>query len=579
MFGSRCWVKMATSGGKHVRLQFVGDEDVVEHIQDISNIQKYHLRKRQNVKPKENTIVMADLKDVCSDSDEEFSDMEVDPSASSTLADETGVSGGDVFQFKTPKRSGKMAELAAQSRTPSSAKKTPGKKGSIAKPQGSKKTPGKKTARISEPRKEEEESKENDIPSVRRSNRRRIPVDEESDESPDETDNSESDDSDEGQSTLKRTEQPLSVKKSTLATPSRPQATISVKVASKRKSKGNADVPAMAEEYFEAHSGAAVTSDRTLSRLNTPRMDQEQLNDVLNSAPRSHQEHCQALYEEYREQFNKWMFHLCNGFNLLFFGLGSKRLLMDSFRSEVISDFNHIVVNGFFPSITIKNILNSITDDGFHHNGSFRSPLEQCEFIKQHLEETQEEFFVIIHNIDGTMLRGEKAQNILSVLAQIPSVHMVASIDHINAPLVMDQTKASRFNWLWCDVTTYDPYIEETSYENSLLVQQSGVLALSSLTHVMRSLPTNARDIFLLLTRYQLEQKDNSAYVGMSFQDLYQRCREGFLVNSDLTLRAQLIEFRDHKLIKFRTAVDGIQYLTIPIDAATLKEFLDDHES
>lgn len=37
---------------------------------------------------------------------------------------------------------------------------------------------------------------------------------------------------------------------------------------------------------------------------------------------------------------------------------------------------------------------------------------------------------------------------------------------------------------------------------------------------------------------------------GMSLQDLYQRCRESFLVNSDLTLRAQLIEFRDHKLIK-----------------------------
>ena len=37
---------------------------------------------------------------------------------------------------------------------------------------------------------------------------------------------------------------------------------------------------------------------------------------------------------------------------------------------------------------------------------------------------------------------------------------------------------------------------------------------------------------------------------GMSLQDLYQRCRESFLVNSDLTLQAQLTEFRDHKMIK-----------------------------
>ena len=37
---------------------------------------------------------------------------------------------------------------------------------------------------------------------------------------------------------------------------------------------------------------------------------------------------------------------------------------------------------------------------------------------------------------------------------------------------------------------------------------------------------------------------------GMSFHDLYIRCRESFLVNSDQTLRAQLVEFRDHKLIR-----------------------------
>ena len=46
---------------------------------------------------------------------------------------------------------------------------------------------------------------------------------------------------------------------------------------------------------------------------------------------------------------------------------------------------------------------------------------------------------------------------------------------------------------------------------------------------------------------------------GLSFQDFYQRCREAFLVNSDLTLRTQLTEFRDHKLIRTRKV--GLQYL------------------
>jgi len=39
-------------------------------------------------------------------------------------------------------------------------------------------------------------------------------------------------------------------------------------------------------------------------------------------------------------------------------------------------------------------------------------------------------------------------------------------------------------------------------------------------------------------------------YLGLPFSELYNKCRERFLVNSDLTLRAQLTEFKDHKLIK-----------------------------
>lgn len=43
--------------------------------------------------------------------------------------------------------------------------------------------------------------------------------------------------------------------------------------------------------------------------------------------------------------------------------------------------------------------------------------------------------YLLIHNIDGLMLRGEKAQCALGQLASLPNLHLVASIDHINAPL------------------------------------------------------------------------------------------------------------------------------------------------
>ena len=79
---------------------------------------------------------------------------------------------------------------------------------------------------------------------------------------------------------------------------------------------------------------------------------------------------------------------------------------------------------------------------------------------------------------------------------------------------VWDQNRSSRFNWLWYNTTTYERYTEETSFENSLLVQQTGSLALSSLTHVLRSLTPNARGIFKLLVQYQLDNDADTYYTG-----------------------------------------------------------------
>ena len=47
----------------------------------------------------------------------------------------------------------------------------------------------------------------------------------------------------------------------------------------------------------------------------------------------------------------------------------------------------------------------------------------------------QDKIYLLIHNIDGPMLRSPNAQDVLSRLASIPNIHLLSSIDHINAPL------------------------------------------------------------------------------------------------------------------------------------------------
>ena len=61
------------------------------------------------------------------------------------------------------------------------------------------------------------------------------------------------------------------------------------------------------------------------------------------------------------------------------------------------------------------------------------------------------------------------------------------------------------------------------------------------------------------------------------FKDLYRAAREGFHVSSDQALRAQLTEFIDHKLVKTKRTVDGIETLLIPLDDALLKQFLEQY--
>ncbi|XP_067844323.1 origin recognition complex subunit 2-like [Heptranchias perlo] len=370
---------------------------------------------------------------------------------------------------------------------------------------------------------------------------------------------------------------------------------LTFQIYSNSPSKHQPESPSLVERYFEAHSSSKVlTSDRTLQKLQTPKLDQvcvvsgcylkSEINRFLlgglarllsdDSSPFA--DEIRQLNKEHENLFHKWMLQTQLGFSLVLYGLGSKRELLEEFRCRMLEGTVHLVVNGFFPSITLKSILNSITEEVLRYEGSFRNPVDQLDFIiRTFKEDSTLDLYLLIHNIDGQMLRGDRNQQILSQLSAAPGIHLIASIDHLNAPLMWDQTRSCLFNWLWYEVTTFKPYVEETSYENSLLVRQSGALALSSLIHVLRSLTPNARGIFKLLAQFQLENKDNSSYPGLSFQDFYQRCREAFLVNSNLTLRAQLTEFRDHKLIKNKKGADGVEYLVIPVDVATLSDCLE----
>jgi origin recognition complex subunit 2 len=50
------------------------------------------------------------------------------------------------------------------------------------------------------------------------------------------------------------------------------------------------------------------------------------------------------------------MFFCRCGFGLLMYGFGSKKMLLEDFASTTLSDFTVIVVNGYLPSINLKQV-------------------------------------------------------------------------------------------------------------------------------------------------------------------------------------------------------------------------------
>lgn len=70
--------------------------------------------------------------------------------------------------------------------------------------------------------------------------------------------------------------------------------------------------------------------------------------------------------------------------------------------------------------------------------------LDSCpgtaELAIQQIEETQklknsEHLYILIHNLDGIELQNYKTQHVISRICSLKNVHLIASIDRVNAAL------------------------------------------------------------------------------------------------------------------------------------------------
>ncbi|NXR96027.1 ORC2 protein, partial [Hypocryptadius cinnamomeus] len=371
------------SSRRSLQLKFVPDEDVVKHISDdagtkvrkdkaqLSVSVKRFVKKLEHISDNEAQEVLEEKNYVAA----------LGICAQDPVGNGSNISGGEVYSFQTPKRSNKMAELASElaqtpeqnvtpdhSKCPEKMSKTPQNssnfiwaeivwKCNLKKKEFVSTTPYRLRKRLAAP-----------DPYLESESEYSASCSEEEDE----------DEQKEVSTVLSDQKTPAKTKAASTPPPRN-------SLAKKNKEQKMAN---LVEEYFEAHSSSKVlTSDRTLQKLRKRRLNQQTLHDLLKNAPLAYAAEIRDLNQQHESLFSKWMLQLHLGFNIVLYGLGSKRDLLEKFRTSLLQDSVHLVVNGYFPSITVRSILNSITEEVLDHIGTFRSPLDQLEFITKRFKE------------------------------------------------------------------------------------------------------------------------------------------------------------------------------------------------
>ncbi|XP_058223290.1 origin of replication complex subunit 2-like [Rhododendron vialii] len=342
--------------------------------------------------------------------------------------------------------------------------------------------------------------------------------------------------------------------------------------------------------YFLAKELGSSGKKSTHKLSDIDPVDEQELREAMANIEPKHESEIASLMNSYRSSYSKWAFELRCGFSLLMYGFGSKKALIEDFASTTLTEYGVLVINGYLQSINLKQMLIALAEllwdqlkiqrrtpsgnsSKVQQPFNSRSVDDLLAFLDGPQVEGDECFVcVVIHNIDGPGLRDSETQQYLARMAACSHICVVASIDHVNAPLLWDKKMVhTQFNWCWYHVPTFAPYKVEATFYPLILTHGGTSQSVKTASIVLQSLTPNAQNVFKVLAEHQLAHPDEE---GMPVNNLYTICRERFLVSSQVTLNSHLTEFKDHELVKIRRHSDGQDCLYIPLATEALEKLI-----
>ncbi|CAG2109791.1 unnamed protein product [Medioppia subpectinata] len=285
--------------------------------------------------------------------------------------------------------------------------------------------------------------------------------------------------------------------------------------------------------YFMAQSSRSKTSKNAFAKvIQNFDLNESKIKDIIENQFVDQRRHFIDLYIN-NNYFEEWFQSLNCGFNVLLYGLGSKRKLLDQFITQCLQSDHHIVINGYNNEMTVKNminVLNEVMSESINDETKLIDKLKDIDF----------DVYLVIHSIDFLFGNNSKMKSLFSQMVSVCSrLRFIASVDHVNSGLLWSTTESNAYKWLWFNVPTYESYTIEKAFSTGLSMLSGSSkswtqsLTYSSVKHVYDSLTTNAQKVFLLILTHFVEKDETNS--GFAFSDCYSLCREEFLVTSELT--------------------------------------------
>ncbi|KAJ3107203.1 Origin recognition complex subunit 2 [Phlyctochytrium planicorne] len=355
--------------------------------------------------------------------------------------------------------------------------------------------------------------------------------------------------------------------------------------------------------FFTKKTGRKRKADA--SQENVDPLEPQEYTSLLQSVRAKHIKE-KAVLISLNSLFAEWVFQLKSGFSILLYGFGSKRGILESFSVQCSHHHPVLEVDGSSDAFDVDNHcvakLHSLCSVKRNHSKPKTPPSVLNEVIS-YFNKNQMTVTIVIFNFDGKVLRDRRSQKVLAFLkSSCPqgSIRIIASMDKMNSTLLWDQNSVSDFHWIWKDVTTFAPYDFETDGMPIALVnskhgkdEASRELKSKGALHVLDSLNLNAKKIFVLLGRRELEEQASqaetankakekkgprveleAAYAGITRNALYTMCLEKFVVTNQDNFKSQLRELTDHNIIKTKKTKQGHELLCTTFRAAELQSLL-----